>query len=136
EGIPVDRIGGGELVDGEVALEHAALGPERLYAGFDVGSPSICQVHGRWRTFAVMEPETVDAHAHAAELHMDIGTARKLDDIALPAGKDLIALVGVPAKTQWATDMVEHDRLCGKGARERGEIRDLGMVEPGIKGEA
>src|SRR5262249_53535983 len=102
----------------------------------DVGAPRVGKVLGGRRALAVMELEAVDAHAEPAELHADVGAARQLDDVALPAGKDLVALAGVEAEPQWPAHVVENDGLLGEGTRESGQVGNLRMIEPGIEAQA
>src|ERR1700716_4505640 len=43
ESIPQHAVAGGDLVDREVALEHAAIGAEQLDAGLDQGLEGVCK---------------------------------------------------------------------------------------------
>ena len=67
EGIPVDGIGAGDLVDREVAFEHERAGAEGLDGGLDVGPPGIGQLlRGGWRSRR-WKRKAIDAHAKATE---------------------------------------------------------------------
>src|SRR3982074_644592 len=58
ESIPQHAVAGGDLVDREVALEHAAIGAEQLDAGLDPGLEGVGQ-HlraGRRRPLVKIEP--------------------------------------------------------------------------------
>ena len=49
ERVPVDGVAAGQFVDGEIALEHRALGPENLDARLDGGFPGFRQFFRRRR---------------------------------------------------------------------------------------
>src|SRR6266404_6301798 len=53
-----------------------------------------------------------------------------------PAGEYLFVLAGIGADSNRATDMIEDDLRFRKRAREIAHVVDLGMVEPGVEGEA
>src|SRR5271166_3641757 len=111
EGAPQRRVAAAALVDREVALEHRALGTESSDAGLEIGPPSRGQLLGARRQFAHVMGEPEHPHAKPAELDMDIGAGRQLADLPTPRGEDLVALAGIRAEADRATDMVEHD-LC------------------------
>ena len=75
-GVPEHRIAVRPLVDGKVALEHAALGAERFDAGLDVGLPRRRQRRRRRRIGLRLEAVAVDAHAHAAHFDEHVGAGR------------------------------------------------------------
>ena len=47
EGVPQYRVAGRQLVDREVAFEHAALGAEGIYAGLDPWLPGVGDLDSR-----------------------------------------------------------------------------------------
>src|SRR5438552_16529395 len=68
ERVPESVIAAAALIDREVALEHRALGAERVDAGIDVGAPCLGEVLRARRYRSGMEVEAEQAHAEAAEL--------------------------------------------------------------------
>ena len=56
--------------------------------------------------------------------------------LAVHCGEHLVAPPGVRADPQRPADVVQHDRRLGEGARQRGQLGDLRVVQPGVEGEA
>src|SRR5262249_19992837 len=135
-GVPEHRIAVGALVDGKVALEHASRRPERVDAGLDVGPPRACQRLRRWRLGLLVEAEAAHPHAEAAEFDVNIRASGERLDRCGPAGKYLLVLAGIGADSNRASDVIEDDLRFRKSAREIAQLVDLGMVEPGVEGEA
>src|SRR5215472_8589314 len=79
--------------------------------------------------------EAEHPHAEPAELDMDVGTGGQLADLPAPFGENLVALAGIRAEADRATDMVEHDRRLGEGAGQVDQLAKLGVVHPGVKAE-
>src|ERR1700730_18309124 len=127
-GVPIDGVGGGDLVDGKIALEHAARWPECLDAALDVGPPTLRQLRGGGRLVAMVEGKAADAHAEPSEFDGDIGTAGEVQHRPLPWLEILGALVRIGTNSQRTADMIEHDLLRGEGARQHGQIGDLRMI--------
>src|SRR5262249_35672715 len=135
-GVPEHRIAVGALIDGKVALEHASWWPECIDAGLDVGPPRACQRLRRWRLGLLVEAEAAHAHAEAAEFDVNIRASGERLDRCGPAGKYLLVLAGIGADSNRAADVIEDDLRFRKSAREIAHLVDLGMVEPGVEGEA
>src|SRR6266487_4378968 len=95
ERIPQLGVAARLLVRREVALEHAALGTERLDAGLDIRPPRGGQRLRRRRHVALMEVEAERWHADAPELHVPIRAHRQLEKVLLPAGQTRRALPGI-----------------------------------------
>src|SRR5712691_7426343 len=87
EGVPQLGVAAGLLVRREVALEHAALGAERLDARLEIHPPCGGEVLGRRRYLALGEIEAERGHADAAELDVDVRAFRQLGDVLLPANQ-------------------------------------------------
>src|SRR5262244_1941701 len=79
------------------------------------------------------EPE--HPHAEPAEFDMDVGTGGQLADLPAPFGENLVALTAIRAEADRATDMVEHDRRLGEGARQIDQLAELSMIHPRVKAE-
>src|SRR4029453_13918571 len=84
EGVPVNGVAVGALVDREVRLEHRALRPEISDAGLDVGLEGGGDLLGGWRQVVLLEAEAVDLHTEAAELHVDVGALGDVADVGFP----------------------------------------------------
>src|SRR5262249_7445502 len=128
EGVPERLVAAAALVDREVALEHAAFGPERLDAGLDIGTPrrgKLLRARGDRPGMHIKAEET---HAKTAKLHMDIRTAAEFDDPAFPFGEDFVALAGIGADADRAADMVQHDLRLRKGPREIDQLAELSEI--------
>src|SRR5262245_51917825 len=136
EGVPQLGVAARLLVGREVALEHAAVGSERLDAGLDIGPPGVGQLLRGGRRVTLVETEAERGHAEPAQLDVDVGALRELGDALAPAWQDLRRAAGIGPDAQNATDMVHDDRLPGKGPREIDQVRKLRMEVPGIEGEA
>src|SRR6187401_584087 len=65
EGVPQLGVAAALLVGREVALEHAAVGPESLDAGLDIGPPGLGQRLRRGRRVLELEAEAERGHAEA-----------------------------------------------------------------------
>src|SRR5205085_5969478 len=92
-GVPEHRIAIRALVDGEIALEHAARRAEGRDTGFDIGPPRIGErLRGR-RIGELFEAEAANAHPEPAELHVDIRPLRQRLNGCLPAGEHVLVLV-------------------------------------------
>src|SRR5579871_1426703 len=102
EGVPQLGVAAALLVGREVALEHAAVGAERLDAGLDVGAPGLGQLLRRGRCILELEAEAERGHAEPAELHVDVGTLGELGDALLPRRHHLGLLAGILADAQRA----------------------------------
>src|SRR5262245_52059687 len=135
-GVPEHRIAVRALVDGKVALEHASRRPECIDAGLDVGTPRGSQRLRRWRLGLLVETESAHAHAKAAEFDVNTRASGERLDRCGPAGKYLLVLAGIGADSNRAADVIEDDLRFRKSAREIAHVVDLGMVEPGVEGEA
>src|SRR6516162_8535981 len=136
EGIPVHGVGGGNLVDRKIALEHAARGPELGDAGLDVRPPAVRQLGGRRRLRATVEAKAGDAHAKPAELDDDIRAGGELEHGPLPRREGVRLPTPVGPNPQRTSDVVEDDRLPRKGACERRQVGNLRVVEPGVERQA
>ena len=123
EGVPQLGVAAGLLVRREVALEHAAVGAERLDARLDVLAPRRGEFLGRRRRVALVEVEAERGHADAAELDVDVRAFRQFADVLPPAGEDLLAAAGIGTDAEHAADMVEDDRRVREGACEIDRIR-------------
>src|SRR5262249_44824909 len=135
-GVPEHRIAVRALVDGKVALEHASRRPECIDAGLDVGTPRGSQRLRRWRLGLLVEAEAAHAHAEAAKFDVNIRASGERLDRCGPAGKYLLVLAGIGADSNRAADVIEDDLRFRKSVREIAHLVDLGMVEPGVEGEA
>ena len=83
-----------------------------------------------------VEIETTEAHAKAAELDVDVGTAASASIEAFQLGKHLVALAGIAANANRSADVIEHDLLSGNARARSVKFVDLRVVEPGIVAEA
>src|SRR4029077_114671 len=127
-GVPKHWVAVGPLVDRKVALKHGARGPERLDAGFKIGTPCRGQRLGGGRLGVPVEIEAANAHAKATELNVDVGTAGQGLDRRLPVGKHLVSLAGIGANANRSTDVIEHDLGVGKRPCETGKFIDLRVI--------
>src|SRR6202007_1380328 len=71
-----------------------------------------------------------------AELDDDIWRLRNLENTGIPLCEALGLLVLVRPDAEWPADVVEDDRGLRIGLGEVGQVGELGMVQPGLKGEA
>src|SRR5581483_7412980 len=134
--VPERGVGAGELVDGEVALEHAAVGAELLdcvQIPVAVGREQF--VRGR-RPLAFVPAEAVDRHLQPAHFHHHVRAGRHRGEIALPVGEHGVALAGVRPHAQRPAQVIQDDHGIGEGPREVRKLRQLRVVEPGLKAEA
>src|SRR5437899_9510675 len=132
-GTPERRVAIGALVDGEVALEHAAPGAESFDAGLEIRPPGMRQGFGGKRPWLLVKIEPADPHPEPAELHADVLTTGERPDGGGPAREHFRPLRRIGSDSERAADVVEHDRRVRKRLRERRELVDLRMIEPGIE---
>src|SRR5215211_4972798 len=135
-GVPEHAVAVGAFVDGEIALEHGAVGAKGFDAGLDVGPPQSGKLFGARRQFALMHVETEQPHAETAQLHVDVGARGERPDALVPLGEHLVALALVAAEPDRAADMVHHDRRGRKGAGEVEQVGKLRMIHESIEAEA
>lgn len=135
ESVPREAVSVRPLVDREVAFEHAAVSAERFDAGFDVGLPRHCELFGRGRGFRALEAEAIDAHAESTKLDVDIFAPRKIADRARPIFKYFVASAGIRADSDDAARMIQDDGRLRERLGKIGQVRNLRMEEPGIRGE-
>ena len=129
ERVPHHGIAAHPLVDREVALEHAAVGAERLDAGLHERPPCRGEFARGRRQRLLVEREAADRHRLAAELQHHIGALRQLAQIAPPSGKRLVGLRAIRADADRAAAMIGADRLIGKRARQVDQFRQLRMIQ-------
>src|ERR1051326_3476505 len=133
--VPIGRIRVGALVDRKIALEHAAAGAEAFDAGLEIRPERPRQGFRGERTRLFVEIEAADPHAEPAEFNVCVRAARERPDRGGPAGENFVAAPRVAANAERPADVVEHDASVGEFLRERGELVDLRMIEPGVEGE-
>jgi len=83
-----------------------------------------------------VEAEAGEHHAETTQLDRDVWASRQLAQARPPMSEHLVALVRIAADPEPAADVIEYDRRVGEGARERGQLRELRVVEPGVETEA
>src|SRR5471032_1074008 len=94
EGIPQHAEARGDLVDREIALEHAALGAEQLDAGLDPGLVGLGERLGARRRRLLVEFEEAQGHAEPAQLDVDVRPLGELRHRLLPVvERRLVVLV-------------------------------------------
>src|SRR4051794_38897452 len=135
EGIPQHAVAAGDLVDGKVALVHAAVRSEQLYASFDPRPEGLGQFLRARRLGPLVEVEPAHRHAEAADLDGDVLALGELGHGLLPGRPHLVVAAGVAGIAQRATNVVEDDRGVGEGVGQLGDLSDLRMVEPGVEGQ-
>src|SRR5262249_62034025 len=92
ERVPERRPADAHLVDGEIALEHAAAQPEELDARLDEGAPESGQLLGGGRRGRGAVVERRPAHHHASELHHHVVACGQVVAPGLP-GPDTFLLL-------------------------------------------
>src|SRR5262249_403525 len=100
------------------------------------GTPGVCQRLGGWRLGQLLEAEAAQAHAEAAELDVNVRAGGERLDGCGPARKYLFVLAGIGADSDRAAHVIERNLCLRDGARAVANLVDLGMVEPGVEGEA
>src|SRR5262249_21113465 len=100
------------------------------------GTPRVCQRLRGWGLGVFVEAEAAHAHTEAAEFDVNIRASGERLDRCGPAGKYLLVFAGIGADSNRAADVIEDDLRFRKSAREIAHLVDLGMVEPGVEGEA
>src|SRR5690242_1940738 len=135
EGVEDHPIAGLALVGWKVALEHAAIHPKSLDAGFDIGLPCCGRLLGAWRLRPFMKAEARQHHGEPAELHHHVRAFRHLLDRGLPGLEDFVAAAGIAADADDAAAMIEADPRARKGAGEIGEFAELMIEQPAIEAE-
>src|ERR1700744_2039264 len=93
EGVEDHLVAALALIRREVALEHAAVGAERLDAGFEIGFPRSRRLLGVRRLRPFMEAETGQPHGEAAELHHHVRAFGDFLYRGLPGLEDFLAPV-------------------------------------------
>src|SRR4029453_4346952 len=83
-----------------------------------------------------VEAEAAHAHTEAAEFDVNIRASGERLDRCGPAGKYLLVLAGIGADSNRTADVIEDDLRFRKSVREIANLVDLGMIEPGVEGEA
>src|SRR5690606_19270485 len=117
----------------EIAFEHAAIGAEQVYAGLDVGLPHRGKLRGcRWSRHLAIVIGTA-AHHHAPELYRDVRTTGEFGHGRLPLDEDVVPAAGIAPEAERRAAMADDDRRLRKGARKIDEIRQLGMIDPGVE---
>src|SRR3712207_6977288 len=89
ERVPDAAIARHALVYGEVALEQAAVRPEQVDAGRDVGAPRVRQRLRRRGRHRLVEAEAADVHGEPAQLHAYVGQGRQPQHPRAPLGQRL-----------------------------------------------
>src|SRR3954454_16323229 len=92
EGVEDHLIAALALVGRKVALEHRAIGPERLDACLYIRPPGGCGLVRRWRLVPQVEVITKEAHRKPAELDHHVGAFGDVLDRGLPDRKSLFPL--------------------------------------------
>ena len=128
EGVPHHVVGVGYLVDGEVALEHAALDAKLLDDVEVVGRGCLGKLDGADGGFALVPVVAVVGHAAAADFDEDVLVPGDFGDAALPDFHDLRAPASVGADAERRADVVEDDCYIRERAREVCEFGELRMV--------
>src|SRR5262244_4264891 len=123
EGVVHDAVGEGNLVHGEVALEHAATRTELLDAVAHAGRHGGGQLLRADGSGPGVPVEAGARHAHAAQLDVDVGTGRYRGDTAPPLGEHLVVATGVGPGPEQATDVVQDDGEIRYRPREVGQLR-------------
>src|SRR5207245_5220743 len=135
ERVPQYRVAAARHVDREIRLEHAGVGAELLDGELVVVPRGLAELlASRWAR-ALVPAEAVDLHVDPAELGDDVGTGGELRDGFAPLRVDILGVAGVWADTQRAAEVIEDDRGAGKRAGQRGDVRDLVVVEPRLERE-
>src|SRR5215469_14185985 len=133
EGIEDHLIAALALVRREIALEHAALRPQSLDAGLDVGPPGGGQLFRGRRSRTFMKIIAEQSHRKPTELHHDVGAFRGFPYRGLPCGEDFVSAVGIAADADHPAAMVKADSRIREGAGKVNEIAKLRMEQPGIE---
>src|SRR5438552_4613697 len=135
ERVPQHRVAARHHVDGEVRLEHAAIGAELLDRELVVGARGVAELLARWRLRPLVPSEPVDLHVDPAELGDDVRAGGELGDRRAPLPEHVLFLGRVGADADRPTEVIEDDRGVGKRARQRGDLRDLPVIAPPFERE-
>ena len=84
ERIPLNSVSAGGPVNGEVALEHAALHTETVDTGLVVGSHGLRQLDRTRRRIALMPAKTAHGHCEPTQFDDDVCALRELGDVLPP----------------------------------------------------
>src|SRR5689334_12968711 len=126
-------IAAAAFVDREVAFEHGSSDAEGLDARLDVGAPGVGELFGRRRQSALVNIETEQTHAEAAELDADVRTLRELANRFAPLLEHFVAPAGVGTDADRSADMIENHRRVRASARERNHLVELRVIHPRIE---
>jgi len=133
KGIPENRVGARSAVNGEITLEHAALGAKILDAGPVIWPDRCSQLSRTCRRLAFVPSESGHRQAASTEFDENVWAIRKPGHVILPSGKHPFPVFSIRTDTQRASHMVQYDgetRMC---LREIRQFRDLRVKHPGIE---
>ena len=133
ERVPQDAIRRADLVDWEVALEHAALDAEAVDRVQVPLARGLGQLGRGGRLGALVEVEAVERHDEPAQLGHDVATLGERPDGAAPAGEDLRTPATIGPDAERPAEVIEHDRRVGERPREVRHLAELWVIAPGVE---
>ena len=132
----IDAVGDAGLFHREVGRDHAAVGPEHLDAGLDVGPPEFGELLGGGGRLGLAEVEVAQAHQQAAHLDRHVRAAGQFLHAGQPVRMHLLVLACIRAEAQRAGGVDHDDVGIRMGARERDHVGQLRMEDAGVERQA
>src|SRR5262245_11708601 len=120
EGVPQHAVAAALLVRRKIALQHAAVGAECVYAGFNISTTRGSQFFRRgWHIAHVKIPAAVD-RSQTSDFDAEIVELCKLAQMLAPYRKDLVTLVIVGRNSEHASYVIENDVRLRKCVQQVG----------------